>query len=266
MHVTCPNCSTVYNLPEELFKEGAKARCTVCSHVFLLQSAVSEQQAPVENDDKGLEDLLDGEPVSFNVDSKKTGKSKEKKKRKGGKLALILLLLFVLLGGSGAGVWFFAPGLLPESLMGEEELPKEEVAEEVLATEQVKNLTLSNIRQYYVKNEKLGQVFVIEGKVINNFTVPKELIKVEATLYDGNGAVLTSKQQLGGITVSLFQLKVLGRQEMEEALNNKIEILTNNTNIQPRQEVPFMVAIFNAPQNVAEFAVKVIEAKDPPKE
>jgi len=59
-------------------------------------------------------------------------------------------------------------------------------------------------------------------------------------------------------------LQVLGEQELETALNNKIEILTNNTNVPPGGEVPFMVVFYNPPASVAEFGVKVVEARTPP--
>ncbi|WP_035064707.1 DUF3426 domain-containing protein [Nitratidesulfovibrio termitidis] len=134
----------------------------------------------------------------------------------------------------------------------------------VNGTEQIKNIALRNYRQYYVNNEKVGQVAVIEGKVVNNFSSPRELMKIEASLYDAAGTAVVTKQQLCGVTVSLFQLQVLGEQELETALNNKIEILTNNTNVPPGGEVPFMVVFYNPPASVAEFGVKVVEARIPP--
>lgn len=89
---------------------------------------------------------------------------------------------------------------------------------------------MRNVRQYYVDNEKVGKVFVIEGKVVNEFPDPKELVSVEAAIYDKDKKPLATKKQLGGVQLSLFQLQVLSEKEMESFLNNKVEILTNNTN------------------------------------
>ena len=36
MNVTCPQCRTVYRLPDEKAKAGVKLRCSVCRHVFAL--------------------------------------------------------------------------------------------------------------------------------------------------------------------------------------------------------------------------------------
>ena len=38
MNVTCPQCRTVYRLPDEKAKAGVKLRCSVCRHVFELLS------------------------------------------------------------------------------------------------------------------------------------------------------------------------------------------------------------------------------------
>ncbi len=266
MHVTCPNCSTKYNLPDSMFKPGAKARCTVCKHLFPLADEPAPKPAPVPEtdvlDDGSLDELLGGNDAGFDLDApakKKKGTSKSKSK-----VGLVVLLLIILLGAGGAAAWFFMPGLLGR---GEPEPEKQmaNASEDVAATDNIKNLALRNVRQYYQENEKTGQLFVVEGKVVNNFNAPKELVKVEVTLFDASNVTITSKQQYCGISVSLFQLQVLGQQELESALNNKIEILTNNTNIMPGQEVPFMVVFYNPPANVAEFGVKVIEAKNPPK-
>jgi hypothetical protein len=39
-------------------------------------------------------------------------------------------------------------------------------------------------------------------------------------------------------------------------------VLTNNTNLQPGAEVPFMTVFPNPPQDVQEFGVNVIDIKD----
>jgi hypothetical protein len=50
---------------------------------------------------------------------------------------------------------------------------------------------------------------------------------------------------------------------LEAFINNKLEVLTNNTNIPPGGEVPFMVLFYNPPPTVAEFGVKIVDVRDP---
>lgn len=133
-------------------------------------------------------------------------------------------------------------------------------------TAKVKDIMLQNVRQYYVSNEKAGQLFVIEGKAVNNFKTPKEMLKLEASLFDEKGGTLVSKEELAGNTVSLFQLQVMTRDELKNALASQVGVLTNNTNIAPAGEVPFMMVFFDPPEAVKEFGVKVVDAKDPPRQ
>lgn len=130
----------------------------------------------------------------------------------------------------------------------------------------VKDIMLQNVRQYYVSNEKAGQLFVIEGKAVNNFKTPKEMIKLEATLFDEKGGSLASQEVLAGNTVSLFQLQVMTRDELKNALSSQVGVLTNNTNIATGGETPFMIVFFDPPEAVKEFGVKVVDAKDPPRQ
>jgi hypothetical protein len=127
----------------------------------------------------------------------------------------------------------------------------------------IERLDITNLRQYMLQNEKIGNILVIEGKVANGYDEPREFIVVEASIYDSANNLLVSKDQMGGAVVSLFQLQVLGEQELEQTLNNKLDILTNNTNIPPGGTVPFMLVFYKPPENATDFVVKVIGAKRP---
>lgn len=223
MEIKCPNCASRFNLPDQLAKPGVKLRCSVCKTVFTYEPEVPlAEQGP-----------LPEMPI--------------KKKLPLVKLALILVLVLACC----AGGWYYYSLKSAAMQPNEQEIAK-----------QVKLLTMRNVRQYYVDNEKVGKVFVIEGRVINEFPQPKELITVEGQIYDKDMKTLAVKKQLGGVQLSLFQLQVLSEKEMESFLNNKVEILTNNTNVPRGGEVPFMVLFYAPPKGVAEFGVRIIDARD----
>ncbi|GHU93668.1 hypothetical protein AGMMS49974_01760 [Deltaproteobacteria bacterium] len=123
-------------------------------------------------------------------------------------------------------------------------------------------LTLRNVRWYYVDNEKNGRIFVIEGKVVNEFPRPKALIAVEAAIYDKDKKPLSVKKQLAGTQLSLFQLQVLSDNEMESFLNNKVEIFSNNNNVPCGGEVPFMALFYSPPAGIAEVDVRIVDVQD----
>lgn len=244
MIVTCPNCSTKFNLPEANAIPGAKLRCSVCKHVFPLPE--QEKKEVLSLTPQGTDINMDTLPIP------------EAKKRKNstGSLILFLIILCIVAGGTWY-LWTYTPILdgIKSVLVPEKPQEKEDL---------ISRIALRGMKQYNVSSEKLGNLSVIEGKAVNGFAEPRELIRIEAALYDAEGKTLVSKQQLAGGRVSLFQLQMLGEQELEQALTSKIDIMSNNTNVAPGVEVPFMIVFYNPPDTAVEYGVKIIDAKIPP--
>ncbi|MDD3312299.1 DUF3426 domain-containing protein [Pseudodesulfovibrio sp.] len=186
---------------------------------------------------------------------------------------IVLLVLALLIGGAvwlKAWRWFgFDPCSYIQNvpyvgkLCLEETGGDKEAAPGESPADRVRNIVLKNVKQYYVANEKTGNLFVVEGKAVNQFTAPKERIKVEVVLYDGTGNVLTSQAFLCGNLLSQFQLQVQTRPEIEDGLKSEVGVLSNNTFIRPGSSTPFMAVFFDPPAGVKEFLVKVVDVGDP---
>ncbi|WP_297047205.1 zinc-ribbon and DUF3426 domain-containing protein [uncultured Desulfovibrio sp.] len=235
MEVKCPQCASRFNLPDAAARPGAKLRCAVCKTVFALPATGGAGASP----------------AAARTARRETGKEPlpELGHKRGRRRLWLALLLVLVLAGAGAGGYF--------SFFARETPPSEaDIAKKV------ELLTMRNVRQYNVLNEKVGKVFVIEGRVVNEFPDPKELISLEGAIYDKDKKPLAVKKQLAGTQLSLFQLQVLSEKEMESFLNNKVEILTNNTNVLPGAEVPFMILFYDPPDDVAEFGVKIVDVKN----
>ncbi|NDV20318.1 DUF3426 domain-containing protein [Pseudodesulfovibrio sp. JC047] len=129
--------------------------------------------------------------------------------------------------------------------------------------ERVRKIELQNVTQYYVPNEKVGNLFVVEGKAVNKFVTAKELVKVEVLLYDETNNILTSQAFLCGNVLSRFQLQVQTRKEIEDGLASDVGVLSNNTFIRPDASTPFMAVFFEPPEGIKEFMVKVVDVGDP---
>ncbi len=183
----------------------------------------------------------------------KKGKGSKKKK------FIILGVVVVLIAAIAGGLVYFKPWT-KMNLPFLSSAAKKETAENV---DKVKDIALRNVRQYYIPNSKAGNVFVVEGKAVNNFPTPKERIKVEISLFDEKGHVLASKQLLCGNTLSQFQLQVQSEEEINASLGSEVGILTSNTYLKTGMDTPFMTVFFKPPDQVKEFGVKVIDAKDP---
>ena len=191
---------------------------------------------------------------SLDLDNKAGAKGSKKK-------WIIIGAVLGLVALGGAGLFIFKPWTkmnIPflSSLTGQAK-PAADNADKV------KDIALRNVRQYYIPNEKAGQIFVVEGKAVNNFATPKERIKVEISLFDEKGRVLVAKQLLCGNTLSQFQLQVQSEEEINSSLASEVGILTSNTFLKTGMDTPFMAVFFKPPDTVKEFGVKVIDALDP---
>jgi len=271
MIVKCPKCKTRYNFDEErIGATGIKVRCSRCQHVFEVSKAATQAVEETVNNN-----VFSTAPSCFDehdadadkhfvetgtlLDTNEDGAAPRKKKH----LLSILVLVFLLLIGVGFAAYYFAPTLLGNARSSS--VAGKKVDEQKNATEKiVPEISLKNVRQYFVKNEKIGQICVVEGKAVNAFKVPKELIRLQIKLFDKAGKTIQTKEFYCGNVISYFQLQVLNLEELESALSAKVGILTNNTHLQPGGEVPFMVVFPNPPETLQEFGLDAIEAKDPP--
>ncbi|HJA75329.1 MAG TPA: zinc-ribbon domain-containing protein [Candidatus Desulfovibrio gallistercoris] len=244
MEIQCPHCSSRFNLPDKLVKPGAKLRCSVCKNVFALETPAKEAPAKAA---AGKTEAA----AAKKAPAKAAAPVRKEKKGSSIFVWLGLLLFLIVLGGSGYWYYIQFPTGNKKPQLSDEEL-----------AQRVSMLTMRNVRQYYVNNEKIGKVCVIVGDVRNEFPQPKALIRVEAAVYDKDKKPLAVKQQLAGSQLSLFQLQVLGEKELESFLQSSTDIYIRNSNVPPGGEVPFMVLFYVPSEKVAEFGVRIAGVED----
>lgn len=259
MLVTCPNCKSVFKLPDTQNIEQ-KLRCSICKTVFAIKDTEYEFDIQEENKEQEAAARIDLETPFAN----------DKPVRKKSILARIIAILFFASLCFVSILWSFTDYLNPikEKYFSEDKadiqakLEAENKRIEELA-EKVKLLQIQGLRQYTMPNDKIGTLTVIEGKVVNGFDEPRGFIQVECSLYSESGEMLITKKQIAGTTLSLFQLQVLNQEELEQNLNNNLDIMQKNTNISPGGNTPFMCVFYNPPQNAANFNIKIISAEKP---
>lgn len=182
--------------------------------------------------------------------------------KKSGRFGLIVTILVLLIMATGAGIYFKFIWL-PARDAARNSTVVDAGGEPPAASTSVAQIALENVRQYFVPNEKEGQLFIIEGKAVNRFPEPKELLRLKASLYDKQGKVVTAQEFMCGNVVTLYQLQVSSRQDIEAALGAKVGILAHNTNLQSGASAPFMVVFFGAPETVEEFGLEVVQSQSP---
>lgn len=175
-----------------------------------------------------------------------------RKKRRRVLFAFLIVLLCLCLGIAGFLAYsaFFSP-------------PAQEEKKAQETVHGISDMELSDMRQYVVNNnEKIRRLVVVEGNVTNLSKATRELVIIEASLFDKFGNTLAIQQQYCGVTLSQFQLQVFGKEEIVSALSNEREILMNNANIVPGSSVPCMTVFFDPPPASYEFIVRIVDAKD----
>ncbi len=295
MLVTCEHCSTTYNLPDEKAIKGAKLRCTVCKNVFELNDDVIGGKENKKNSAEDKESQQSSAQESSAIASQKEEEQREEKQddsvpapsfssstshnpkddelaqdaiRKKSKLranrislktACFIFVFLLIVSGTFWGIYSYTS--LLDMLKSDPMVEQMQIADSL--EQKVQLLELRNVRQYSVDNDKIGTLQVIEGRVINGFDAPRAMIEVEATLYDAAGAKLLSSKQLAGTTLSLFQLQVLGQEEILQVLSDTVDIKANNGYIPPNGMTPFMIIFFETPLLAQEYSVKVTSAQSP---
>lgn len=260
MLVTCPNCKSVFKLPDTQNVEQ-KLRCSICKTVFVIKDTEYEFDEPAPSQ---------AEPNNAPRIDLDTPFANDKPVKKKSVFARIIAILFFASICFVSILWSFTDYLNPikEKFFGKD---KAEIQAQIEAenkrieelTEKVKLLQIQSLRQYTMPNDKVGTLTVIEGKVVNGFDEPRGFIQVECSLFSESGEMLITKKQIAGTSLSLFQLQVLNEEELEQNLNNNLDIMQKNTNISPGASTPFMCVFYNPPQNAANFNIKIISAEKP---
>lgn len=117
------------------------------------------------------------------------------------------------------------------------------------------SLRLEKVRQYFVDNEKVGRILVIEGQVVGQKPFSSSNIHVEAVIIGEDKKPLGKKEQRIGEKLSFLQLQKMDKEELEATQFSKMDA----ENMQ--QGFPFMVIFYNPVKTVREFSVKIIKIK-----
>ncbi len=259
MIISCPNCNTKFKIKDDLVTPGkTKLKCSKCNHIFIYKEEKEKQEEKKPENEHKVKSTSQSKEEKIQISLEEKPLEKSFKNRR-----LFVIIIISLIFIVAVAVLFMFTDI--KSKIFSSSSHKIKLKSEQNATSQIdaiKDISLENLKQYFIENDKIGKLLVIEGDAVNNFNVPKELIKVEATLYDDKGNVIEKKSILCGNRVSLFQLQSWSKEQLEKELNSKVGILMNNTNIQPGGSVHFMIVFYNPKENVYEYGVRVIEAMD----
>lgn len=168
------------------------------------------------------------------------------------KILLLLILALLIIGG----VLVYING--PEQL---NRVIREQLGQPVADSSLTGQISLGLLEGKFLVNEQVGELFLIRGEAINNFSQPRSAIQVKGVLYDQNGKPLMQKTVFCGNPIADEDLRSLSFEELEQMMGNQFGKNLSNMKIDPKKSIPFDIIFKDLPANIAEFSVKVTSSR-----
>lgn len=118
-------------------------------------------------------------------------------------------------------------------------------------------ISLGKVTAEFVANKEAGELFVIRGETVNNYSKPRASIQVKAMLLGATGQSILNKPAYCGNSLTKEQLETLPLAKIEEVMNNQFGDSLSNLGVQPGKSIPFVVVFANVPKDAVDFSVTV---------
>lgn len=112
----------------------------------------------------------------------------------------------------------------------------------------------------FVINRESGELFVMRGDVYNQSARPVGPIRVQGTVYGGDGAVIARKTVVCGNAISPEELSLRSYSGMEKAMSGQSVDARPGAGVPPGRSVPFVIVFKDVPRGAARFGAKIVDA------
>jgi len=190
--------------------------------------------------------------------SEKPEKAVPKKVKRGGvsKFLMIVLIIILLITGAVAALLYFAPEYVPDSLTSYLGVAgKTEVKDPG-----VRRLSFDTVTGKFYSYGKAGNLFCIQGTIVNGYPGSRSFIRVKGSLLDEKGLAVRQKVVFAGNTFAESELKEMTLEQINEGLANRAGKGNANVNVKAQGSVPFMIVFDSLPENLSEFTVEAISS------
>ena len=231
MIVQCEQCNKKFKLnPDLINRPAVRVRCSSCQHVF----TVSRPEKL---------DVMEAALVSQEVKSPPPSRRKTSSRR------LLLFLIPLLLIAGSIALWLYVPWPLK---------PKPD--EKSTGIEQ---LHLVETRGYFVDNQNAGQLFVIQGRVRNEFPKPLRWIHLRAKIYTSDGQTARQLDFYAGNILSNQQLQSMPLENLLAFVQTQPATKDQAQEIGSRQEVSFTVPFGDLPEltRLSDYSVEILASQ-----
>jgi len=196
-----------------------------------------------------------------------------KKKSPWGKLVALILFLALLLGGGAYGMQRMGFWSGDFAQLGSADYSGFAQALWVRVNAQIQSLTggsaivepvgtiaIVEMSGRFIDSSSAGRLFVIDGKVRNDFPKSRSAIAIRGILYNAAGKSVANQKVFCGNTLSTAELRSLPVEKILERGKNQFGDSLSNLDIAPKGAIPFTIVFAKIPKDIVEFNVEVIES------
>lgn len=169
-------------------------------------------------------------------------------------IRVLLLLILAVLVAVGVFVYINGPDKLNETI-------QQLIGQQTVAPEPTGQITLANLEGKFLHNEHVGEVFLIRGEAINNFSQARSSIQVKGIIFDQGGQPLLQKTVFCGNPIADEEISGRPFEELEKMMGNQFGKNLSNMKINAKQTIPFDIVFKDLPKNLSEFSVNVTSSK-----
>jgi hypothetical protein len=109
----------------------------------------------------------------------------------------------------------------------------------------------------FVDTANSGRLFVIRGKIKNDYDHPRSFVKVTGKLYQGKKKLVRKSTVYIGNVIPETELAEMGIAAINKRMKNKFGNKRSNLKIKKGKTVPFMIVFDKLPNNLDEYTVEV---------
>ena len=235
--------------------------------------AISPDQIPVEEEELGFDfeegiRAVEAQAVPPADEQWATGRKPQapekpekgvpKKRKKGGlsRFLTIVLIAILLITGGVAALLYLAPEYIPDSLtsyLGVVEKPE-------VKDPGVRRLSFEAVTGKFCQSGKAGNLFCVQGTIVNSYPGSRSFIRVKGSLLDEKGLAVRQKIVFAGNTFTEDELKEMTLLQINDGMANRAGKGNANMNVKAQGRVPFMIVFDNLPDNLSEFTVEAVSS------
>jgi len=124
------------------------------------------------------------------------------------------------------------------------------------------HLVTQDVTGRFVASPTLGDLFVITGKVRNNYGTTRHSIRLMGRLFTKENLEVQGKEFFAGNIMRDEELATLTMEAIDQKLKTTLGKENMNARVSPGQLVPFMVVFEKLPDDLNEFAVEVRASRE----